>query len=66
MGILLGAPRPAPASVRAAVWVEEDERIAVAFAHGGGRVRADCPADPERGWRDPACFGEAADLEDGR
>lgn len=65
VGILLGAPRPAPGSVRAAVWVEEDERIAVAFAYGGDRIRAGCPADPERGWLDPACFGEAADLESG-
>ncbi len=65
VGILLGAPRPAPASARVAVWLEEDERIAVAFAHGGDRVRTDCPPDPERGWRDPACFGEAADLDEG-
>ena len=65
VGILLAAQRPAPSSARAAVWVEEDERIAVAFARGGSRIRADCPADPERGWRDPACFGEAADLDEG-
>jgi hypothetical protein len=65
VGILLGAPRPAPSSARAAVWVEADEQIAVAFAHRGPRARTDCPPDPERGWRDPACFGEAADLDQG-
>src|SRR5690606_41408116 len=27
--------------------------------------RADCPAAPEPGWRDAACFGEPADLAAG-
>ena len=62
VGILLGAPRPAAGSLRAAVWGEANDRIAVAFANGSRRVRRDCPADPERGWRDAACFGDAADL----
>lgn len=62
VGILLGAPRPAPFSARAAVWLEADDRIAVAFANGRHPARHDCPAHPEQGWRDAACFGDAADL----
>lgn len=62
VGILLAAPQPAPFSVRAAVWLEAEDRIAVAFANGSRRVRRECAANPEQGFRDAACFGDAADL----
>ncbi len=65
VGILLGAPRPRPGSARAAVWLEPEDRLGIAFANGRRGARPDCPADPERGWRDAACFAEAGDLARG-
>lgn len=65
VGILLGAPQPMAGSARAAVWLEVEDRIGVAFASGRRVVRPDCPADPERGWRDAACFAAEADLAGG-
>jgi hypothetical protein len=65
VGILLGAPRPRPGSARAAVWLEPADRLGVAFANDRRAARPDCPADPERGWRDAACFAEAGDLARG-
>jgi hypothetical protein len=65
VGILLGSPRPRAGSARAAVWLEAEDRIGVAFAKSRRALRPDCPADPERGWRDAACFAEAADLAGG-
>lgn len=62
VGILLGAPRPRPGSARAAVWLEGEDRIGIAFANGRRELRPDCPADPERAWHDAACFAEASDL----
>lgn len=65
VGILLGSPQPTAGSARAAVWLEAEDRLGVAFAKGRRALRPDCPADPERGWRDAACFAEAADLAGG-
>ncbi|MBK7950325.1 MAG: hypothetical protein IPK00_16630 [Deltaproteobacteria bacterium] len=71
--LLLGAPRPRPFGARAAVWQEEGDRIGIGFTpghtsgHTSGRShrRPDCPADPEQGWRDAACFAEAGALSEG-
>ncbi|MEZ4280152.1 MAG: hypothetical protein R3F21_11120 [Myxococcota bacterium] len=65
VGILLGAPRPRSGSARAAVWLEPADHIGIAFANGLGAPRPDCPAEPERGWLDAACFAEAGDLARG-
>lgn len=79
--LLLGAPRPRAFGARAAVWQEDGDRIGIGFttgpadahspahspAHTSGQAhhRPDCPADPERGWRDAACFAEAGALAAG-
>jgi len=63
--ILLAAPRPPAFGARAAVWQEEDARLGIAFASSPASRRSDCPPQPASGWRDPACFGEPADLAAG-
>ncbi len=62
VGLLLGSPQPTAGSARAAVWLEAEQRIGVAFANDRRAPRPDCPPDPGRAWRDAACFAEAADL----
>lgn len=63
--LLLGAPRPRAFGVRAAVWQEEADRIGIGFTAAHAHPRHDCPTDPERGWRDAACFAEAGALAEG-
>ncbi|MFO0691666.1 MAG: hypothetical protein U0900_23420 [Myxococcota bacterium] len=71
VGVLLGAPRPEAFGARAAVWQEEGDRIGIAFARAAGGAegpvhrRHGCPAEPERGWRDAACFVDAGALAEG-
>jgi hypothetical protein len=55
VGLLLGAPLPPAFAARAAVYEENDGRLAIAFA-APGAARRDCPAQAEQGWHDPACF----------
>jgi len=64
VGLLLAAPDPPLHGARAAVWLEDEDRLGVAFALSGVR-RHDCPADPRRGWRDVACFAAPGDLAAG-
>jgi hypothetical protein len=65
VGLLLAAPRPKDFGARAAVWQEGAERIGVGFTGARRHSRRGCPADPERGWRDAACFAAAGELAAG-
>jgi hypothetical protein len=67
VGILLGVPTPSLGTARAAVWLESNGDLAVAFAWPGRRTRAapGCVGDARAGSLDPACFLTFASLAEG-
>lgn len=65
VGLLLGAPRPPVGSARAAVWLEADDRVGLAFVPAAEPRSAGCGEPVERGWTDPACFRGPESLRDG-
>lgn len=66
VGLLLASPEPAPGVGRSAVWLEDDGRLALAFAWPRKDPPAACLADASNALFDPRCFvGEAALAEGG-
>lgn len=65
VGLLLGAPEPESGLARAAVWLEADGRLALAFAWPADGGEPACQLDPAESLFVPGCFVEADALEEG-
>ena len=56
VGLLLGAPMPSFGLARAAVWLEPEGGLVLAFAWPGDEPDVNCSEDPVRGLLDSDCF----------
>jgi len=65
VGLLLGTPEPEPGLARAAVWLEPNGQIALAFAWPSEDSSGACHADLRSGLSEPACFVTEAALSEG-
>lgn len=65
VGLILATPEPAAGLARAAVWLEPDARIALAFAWPSEEPREACLADPTSRLFDRDCFVEQDALAEG-
>lgn len=65
VGLLLGAPMPNAGLARAAVWLEPDGGLVLAFAWPTNVSNAKCSDDPEGSLFDSDCFVSVDALEDG-